>query len=229
MPEYKNGNDNGDNVADGVLWDTTGRAHAYNEHGQLRLVRAEGWEDEFLQALRSTGIVSRACSRAGISYRQAYHRRDTDDEFAMEWRMALDEAIESLEEAAWTRARDGVIQKKPIYSGGQYKGDQEITVYSDQLLMFLLKAHKPQMYRDIPPAVQNFNINLVKQAARRMAIEAGFSPEQVEEAEQEAVKLYSPTQGIALPPNLLSGQTARIDEPTSPKRRGRPRKKSAEE
>lgn len=221
MAEYNNG-DSGERV-EGLLWDKRGVAHGYDENGQSRVIAATGWEGEFLAVLRKTGIVAKACKEAGITYKQAYHRRNTDDEFAMEWRMALDEAIESLEEAAWTRARDGVKVLKPIYAGGKYVGDQEITQYSDTLLMFLLKAHKPQMYRDIPPQVQNFNINLVKQAARRMAIEAGFTPEQVEEAEQEAIKLYSPSQGIALPPSLMSGQTAVIPEP-APRKRGRPAK-----
>jgi hypothetical protein len=89
----------------------------------------------------------------------AYNWRKTDEEFAKEWDMALEEAIDSLEQEAWRRARDGVDD--PVIHKGMMTmhvvtdpltGEetvQPLTVkkYSDRLMEVLLKAHRPK-FRD---------------------------------------------------------------------------------
>lgn len=54
--------------------------------------------------------------------------------------MALDDA----EGEMYRRAVHGTT--KPVYQGGQKVG--AIKEYSDTLLIFMLKAHKPDMYRE---------------------------------------------------------------------------------
>lgn len=106
------------------------------------------WAPVFIDALRETGNVTAAARAAGIDRSTAYRYRNKDTaparEFAAAWDDALEEAIDSLEAEAWRRARDGV-DHPVIYEG-------EITdtykKYSDTLLIFLLKANRPQKYRD---------------------------------------------------------------------------------
>ncbi len=70
-------------------------------------------------------------------------RRHSED-FAAQWREALEEGTDLLDAEARRRAVTGV--DKPVYYKGKVVGS--ITKYSDRLLMFLLKAHRPQKFRD---------------------------------------------------------------------------------
>ena len=81
----------------------------------------------FLDKLRDSGNVRLACRAAGVPRRTVYNWRDRWVTFADEWDDALDDACDRLEEKAWERALD----------------------YSDRLLQFLLKAHRPGRYN--PP------------------------------------------------------------------------------
>jgi hypothetical protein len=73
-----------------------------------------------------------------------YVTREKDPEFAAAWEEALEEATDLLEEEARRRAHDGY--EEPVY----YKGTQcgVITRYSDQLMITLLKAHRPAKFRE---------------------------------------------------------------------------------
>ena len=70
-------------------------------------------------------------------------RRHSED-FAAQWREALGEGSDLLEAEARRRAVTGI--DKPVFYKGKVVGS--ITKYSDRLLMFLLKAHRPQKFRD---------------------------------------------------------------------------------
>ena len=70
-------------------------------------------------------------------------RRRSED-FAAQWDEALEEGSDLLEAEARRRAVTGV--DKPVYYKGEVVGS--ITQYSDRLLMFLLRAHRPQKFRD---------------------------------------------------------------------------------
>jgi hypothetical protein len=54
------------------------------------------------------------------------------------------QATEILEKEAWRRAREG--HAEPVFQHGKQVGT--IQRYSDQLLMFLLRARAPERYRD---------------------------------------------------------------------------------
>jgi hypothetical protein len=84
------------------------------------------WRPAFLVALRNSGNVRAACQAAGISRPQAYGARERVPAFATAWDVALEDACDLLEAMARKRALEA----------------------SDGLLMFLLRAHRPQVYRD---------------------------------------------------------------------------------
>lgn len=59
----------------------------------------------------------------------AYDWRKADPKFADDWENAYQTAVDNLEETAWQRAKR---QKDP----------------SDTLLIFLLKGHRPERFKD---------------------------------------------------------------------------------
>lgn len=98
----------------------------------------------FLTTLCETGNVSEAARACKVSRGHAYALRMADPEFATEWMDALEAATDVLEAEARHRAINGVEQ--PHFHQGQVTGS--VRKYSDSLLMFLLKAHRPEKYRD---------------------------------------------------------------------------------
>ena len=99
--------------------------------------RQKHWRLKFLDALRMHGVVTRAAQEAGIDRDTAYFERKRDPVFAQEWQEALDRGVDMLEDVAKERA---------------YRG-------SDTLLIFLLKAHRPDVYRE-KTITKSVNINL---------------------------------------------------------------------
>jgi len=101
-------------------------------------------EAAFLACLSETCSVKKACIRARIGRRTAYDWRDKHPDFAKRWDAALDVGITVLEDEVVRRAYEGVL--KPVYQQGVRVGS--IREYSDTLLIFHLKAHRPKKYRD---------------------------------------------------------------------------------
>jgi hypothetical protein len=108
------------------------------------------WGDAFIDALASGGNVRAACLKAGIGRTAAYARRRDELAFHDAWETAMEEATDILEEEARRRAYGGI--EKTVYgSGGPGVGTVEVGVakeYSDTLLIFLLKAHRPEKFRE---------------------------------------------------------------------------------
>ena len=98
----------------------------------------------FLAALAETGNVSRAARAAKASRSRAYQLKADDPQFAEEWAGALEIATDALDAEARRRAMDGV--ETPRFHQGQIAGT--VKKYSDSLLMFLLRAHRPDLYRE---------------------------------------------------------------------------------
>jgi hypothetical protein len=128
---------------------------------------APDWAPAFLAALAVTGNISDACQAAGVKARSTfYERRDNDNAFAALAAEALETSTDALELEARRRAHDGLRRVKfhqgePIMvqalgpDGRPLKArGQPVLVpyveheYSDTLLIFLLKAHRPEKYRD---------------------------------------------------------------------------------
>jgi hypothetical protein len=99
----------------------------------------------FLGALAETGgNVTAACKKAKLPRATAYEWRDEDEAFRKDWDAALEIGTDALEDEALRRARDGV--KKPIYQQGKRVG--YVQEYSDTLLIFMLKARRPDKFRE---------------------------------------------------------------------------------
>lgn len=90
----------------------------------VKRLRLEERRGAFLEALAKYGVVKHACEASGMSRKTVYDWRSRDEEFAEQWREALESACDTLEEAARERA----ISR------------------SDTLIMFLLRAYRPQVF-----------------------------------------------------------------------------------
>ena len=102
------------------------------------------WQERFLAALASTGNVTVAAAKAKVGRRTVYDERVRDPLFAQAWDEAVEVSVELLEAEARRRAYDGTPE--PQFYQGKKCGT--VRRYSDTLLIFLLKAHRPARYRD---------------------------------------------------------------------------------
>jgi hypothetical protein len=104
---------------------------------------AESDREDLFLALLSEGVsVCEACARAGMPRRSAYARRRDDKAFATLWGEALAMAADTLEAEADRRGRDG--WSEDVYYRGQVVGQRRR--YSDRMLIFRLRALKPELY-----------------------------------------------------------------------------------
>lgn len=100
--------------------------------------------EKFLAVLAETANVTAACEAIGFSRTSIYRLKKENEEFNAAWEEAMDKAVDALELAARQRAIQGV--KEPVFHRGEVCG--YIRKYSDTLTIFLLKAHRPQKYRE---------------------------------------------------------------------------------
>jgi hypothetical protein len=98
----------------------------------------------FLDQLRRTGNVTVACAQSGVPRTVVYEWRSEDIDFKIGWEQAIDEAADLMEAEAWRRGVQGVTRE--IYHQGAVVGSEQ--VYSDALLIFLLKAARPHKFRE---------------------------------------------------------------------------------
>jgi hypothetical protein len=151
------------------------------------------WERAFLAALRRVGVVGAACEAAGVARSTVYDRRSSDPEFANKWREALDDAADNAEAEALGRAIEG--DRQPVLHNGKvvFVWTDELgnlvpegtvgatmrrlmkTSRSDLLLIFVLKALRPEKFRDnYDPrkAVDDQAIDEeIRELARRLGLE----------------------------------------------------------
>lgn len=89
------------------------------------------WVDRWLEVFRDTGNVRLACHACKIHRATPYQHREVSPEFAEAWKQAEEDACDLLEAEARKRARSS----------------------SDTLLIFLLKAHRPEKYREVSKTI----------------------------------------------------------------------------
>jgi hypothetical protein len=99
---------------------------------------------KFLEVLATTGNVSRAAELAGVPRRTAYDQRERDPEFAQKWDEALQVSYDAIEHAVRNRAVEG--WEEPVFYQGEIVG--YVRRYNDENARFLLKAKRPQEFRE---------------------------------------------------------------------------------
>lgn len=101
--------------------------------------RANVWRGVFLAGLADTCNVTHSARLAGIDRATAYKHRADDAEFATAWDDAIEQGIEALELAVRERAKST----------------------SDTLAIFLLKAHRPERYRELKEVQQSGTVRVI--------------------------------------------------------------------
>ena len=117
---------------------------------------ADARKAAFLNAFAKGGNVSAAARAAEVNRSTPYGWRDEDPDFAAAWDVAEQESIDRLELEARRRAEKGiedyvVSQGKLVYIDDPKTGERVPLVrrvYSDTLMVLLLKAHRPEKYKD---------------------------------------------------------------------------------
>lgn len=104
------------------------------------------WIVPFLEALQRHGVVTLAAQAANISRETAYVERSHNEWFREQWEKALDLGLDALEDAAKVRA----------------------LTMSDTLLIFLLKANRPEKYRE---TTKTLSVNVTIDDIRNMTDE----------------------------------------------------------
>ena len=113
--------------------------------------RSLGWEALFLASLLTEGTIAAAAREAGIAYRTVMRKRQKDPAFAEQMRVAQEMHTQALEREMYRRAVEGI--EEPIMFRGEVV--EKVRRYSDQLLMFALRARRPDVYRE---SANNVNV-----------------------------------------------------------------------
>ena len=111
-----------------------------------RLKLTKERQGRFLEALANTGSVTAAIAVANTSRTRVYELRKADPAFASAWQEAEEIATDRLEDEARRRAVEGIAE--PLVSAGKLVRNDDgkpilVRRYSDNLLLALLKAHRP--------------------------------------------------------------------------------------
>lgn len=100
---------------------------------------------DFLRKLRITaGNVSKAVAIVGISRTAVYEFRNSNADFRQAWDDVIDQVCDAAEEELYRRAVKGTLE--PVF----YKGVKiaSIRKFSDRAIELLLKAKRPNVYRE---------------------------------------------------------------------------------
>ena len=98
----------------------------------------------FLKAYVRTGTILHAALAAKVD-RQTHYKWMDNPRYAQAFAEAEELAIQELEREARRRALEGVREPVGFWKG---KASEYVKRYSDTLLIFLLKGHRPDKYRE---------------------------------------------------------------------------------
>jgi hypothetical protein len=101
---------------------------------------------KFLAKLAEGASIHAAAAAATIGRSTAYEWRDADPKFAKAWDDAVEAGTDALEDEAVRRAYSGTDEL--VFYQGQQCG--VIRRYSDTLLIFMLKARRPEKFKERP-------------------------------------------------------------------------------
>lgn len=147
-----------------------------------------GWEGDFLYGLMNSGVVRAALEHAHISHATVQSARRRDPRFVEACNEAMDLAIDLAEAALQLRAVKGQQRTEVVEEympdgkgqGGQIlksRRTKNITEYSDTLLMFLLKARRPNVYRDAVDV--NHRMRVMRAEAEKIALAEGLDVDEL--------------------------------------------------
>src|SRR5262249_26556 len=106
--------------------------------------RTAGNKVAFLEQFKVAGTITAACRAAGINRATHYDWLDRDPQYVKDFEEAKEVRVELLETEMRRRALVG--WDEPVYQGGKLVG--HIRKFSDTLLIFALKAERPEKYRE---------------------------------------------------------------------------------
>lgn len=101
------------------------------------------WRPAFVEAIATEGTIKQACAVAGISRQHAYRERQANEDFALAWHDAEEDLVDGLERKAVEVAMNG----------------------DTRMLEFLLKARRPETYRENMKVEHSGNITFADLAA----------------------------------------------------------------
>jgi hypothetical protein len=150
---------------------------------QKKRASTPDWGPAFLAAFEQTGMVTKACEVADVGRRTVYDRRQRDEDFAIAWHEVEERTTEILEREAFRRAAAGV-QRPVLHKGEQVTIDGEPLwerEFSDTLLIFLLKARRPEIYRE------NVKVDHGGQVTHRHGVLGDREPVQVSKERRDRI------------------------------------------
>ena len=121
------------------------------------------WVQPFLARLADTCNVRASCEKAGVSRAVAYVHKGRSSEFSKAWDEAVDDGVDVLEFVARQRSI-------------------RVDAPSDLLLIFLLKAHRPEKYSD--KIKVDVTIDDLRREAEEVARDTGLDFEEIWEETQ---------------------------------------------
>lgn len=126
--------------------------------------------ERYLRTLTETGTLTHSARAAKISPMTVYAWREHDTAFLVAEQQAKDAFADNLEKEAVRRAWHGTL--KPVYQAGIRVG--YIRQHSDTLLIFMLKAVRPDKYRE------RVDVSfMAKEAAGKLAEQMGLDADEL--------------------------------------------------
>jgi len=110
--------------------------------------QSERAKHAFLDCYKQWANISFACEASNVGRTTVYKWLEHDAEFSAAFKLAGEAATERLEREAWRRATEGSPYTRTSYYRGEPVGTDHKVEYSDQLMMLLLRARRPDLYRE---------------------------------------------------------------------------------
>lgn len=101
-------------------------------------------QKRWLEAYAKVGVIAYACRTAKVGRQTVYDWIERYPDFVAAMREAEQVAVELMEDEVHRRAVRGTLS--PVYYRGEVVG--HVREFSDTLLMFYLKARRPDVYRE---------------------------------------------------------------------------------
>lgn len=119
----------------------------------------EEW-DRFFAKFSERGNITEACTASGIARATVYNHialaekvkepKPEDLAWFARFKDAKEVSMDRLESEAFRRAHDGYIKRSYTVAGDNGTSEKQVEewAYSDTLMVLLLKAHRPEKYKD---------------------------------------------------------------------------------